>query len=184
MRFLFFNIVVGAALLYLYKGGDIDISRLTSLGTQPLQILAAASPESEKPASGHARDIIDEPKQPAPPPAPPPPVKKSESPAPLPVARPIIASEAKSDELPPIEDVVTVAKRIPKQPVYDGTPETGDPAVLRRRAEVLDTDPSPRPRQIFALEEGAALMSSADRRRSLDALAEEMEMLFLEQVGG
>lgn len=182
MRFLFFNLVVGAALLYLYKGGDIDLSRFAGVVNNAPVVVAANAPQPKSVKPGHARDVIDEPAAPAPKPKPT--SKKAEVSEPTAPAKSATPNEREALKLPTIEKEISVAKRTPKTPRFENTVVSEDPAVLRRRAEVLETTPQKSGNQEFALKEGTSLMSTADRRRSLETLAEEMEMLFLEQVGG
>ena len=182
MRFLFFNIVVGTALLYLYKGGDIDFSYFARADNRPPEILAANKPQPKPAKPGHARDVIDEPKAPVL--APKPSQEKTMAPAPKTVPKTVVTEQPKIEKLPEIKNPITVAKRIPKVPHFDTNTISEDPAVARRRSEVMETASAPSSSQDFALKEGTSLMSTADRRQSLDRLAEEMELLFLETVGG
>lgn len=182
MRFLFFNIVVGAALLYLYKGGDIDLSQLTSAASPSSITVAAHTPAPEKPKPGHARDVIDEPVAPTPKPLISP--KKAAAPVLPTQTEKAVSNTPKPEILPAIKKEISVAKRTTKLPQFGNIRKPVDPAVAQRRSEVLENAPTQHATQDFALKEGTSLMSATDRRRSLDALAEEMEMLFLEQVGG
>ena len=56
-----------------------------------------------------------------------------------------------------------------------------DADVRQRRAEVLG-EAGRKPR--VTVEEGGELMSPAERRRELDALVEQMELLYIGQIGG
>jgi len=181
MRFLFFNIVVGLALVYLYNGGEIDLSRFQSVMKSAPQIVADSTPKKPKPSSGHARDIIEEPSKPkGTPPAPKPEKPKAVSPVPEASTKSVVSAEPKTKQLPAIEKPVTVARRVVNRPLY----KSEDAEVAQRRDEVLGSSHQNPASQKFTLKEGAALMSNAERRRSLDALAEEMEMLYLEKIGG
>ena len=68
-----------------------------------------------------------------------------------------------------------------------------DPAVLKRRAEVLDgivlteeesptPEPAPRKAPKIQLAAGESLMSDQERMKQLQGLAEDMEMLFVESL--
>jgi hypothetical protein len=92
------------------------------------------------------------------------------------------------------------ARWIPPRPVHAppaGGSGTGtalapidDPAVAKRRAEILSPETAPAqaakpastPEKI-AIAEGEKLMSPSERRRELYALAQEMELLFLRNAG-
>lgn len=64
-------------------------------------------------------------------------------------------------------------------------PPVSDPAVAKRRAEVLEgiaeVAPAPPSNQV-ALAEGETLMTPQERMRDLQALAEEMELLFVDKL--
>jgi hypothetical protein len=186
MRFLLFNIVVGAALLYLYKGGNVDLALFTGPPSPAERALAASDPSPQDPKPGHARDVITGPSDPAPAPVPVP-APSVEKPAGTKTdtkPRETGLPSAQSDDLPRIDETIRVAKRTPKKPVDMELPAIDDPAVRQRRAEVLGTSEEQPRRAAISLTEGSTLMSRSDRRRSLDALAEEMEMMFLDQTGG
>ena len=196
MRFLFFNIVVGAALLYLYNGGDIDLSTFANKAkttteavvkkiakTEDFFVADAPSKPRKKP-SGHARDFIEEP---APKPTTAPKKPKAHTRAPLPKNGPMVLDKPKDKKLPAIENPMTVAKHISKAPTFGDTQKSVSPEIAQRRAEVFgeaNSQATASQGQKFALKEGSRLMSVSDRRQALESLAEEMEMLFLENVGG
>ena len=97
------------------------------------------------------------------------------------------ARESKSAkrELPPIPDAEWVETRkvhMAPKPGSDavGEPIPADPAVQRRRAEVLgDATPAKK----FTLKDGEVLMSPSDRLRELGNLADEMELLYFSSLG-
>ena len=173
MRFLFFNIVVGAALLYLYNGGDLNLSTFVNKAKSTTEVVAQKAapieslivaenpPKPKSSPSGHARDVIEEP-----------------APKPAPAPR-----KPKASSLPAIKNPVTIAKYVPKKPNFGDTQKAESPEIAKRRAEVFG-EPQTKPAQKFALKEGSNLMSVSERRQALDDLAEEMEMLFLEKIGG
>ena len=74
------------------------------------------------------------------------------------------------------------AKTVGARPVH--TINEADALVAKRRDEVLGTAPARAGTAKVALKEGTSLMSARERRRQLDRLAEEMELLYLEKVGG
>jgi len=185
MRFLFFNVVVGLALVYLYNGGKIDMSRFENALSSAPQLVADNTPKKPKPPSGHARDVIEEPAKPTgTPPAPKPEKPKAVSPAPVASPQSIVSAKSKATQLPTIEHPVTVTKRAVNKPVFENTDDNVSTEVADRREEVLGSSHPQSSSQKFALKEGSTLMTTAERRRSLETLAEEMEMLYLEKVGG
>ncbi|MDD9877783.1 MAG: hypothetical protein OXR84_10120, partial [Magnetovibrio sp.] len=58
------------------------------------------------------------------------------------------------------------------------------PVQARREAVLANGPVDDTPGGKVTLKEGTHLMSARERRRQLDDLAEEMEMLYLEKVGG
>jgi hypothetical protein len=188
MRFILFNITVGLALIYLFKGGEMPMPDWQSglaeakaqIGEITNTVPAASKTIDVAAGKSHGRDVIRQPK-PAPKPQPKPKSKKAE-PAP---------------KLPPLDKPIQVAarpepKQAPNKATYNIPPvppvPPALPAVEARRAEVMaEGNPSqsvPHPTRQVALKAGTSLMSSAERRRELNALVEEMEMLYIDKVGG
>ncbi|MEK9752900.1 MAG: hypothetical protein VW338_06775 [Rhodospirillaceae bacterium] len=148
--------------------------------------------------SGHGYDTIQEP-APKPKPQPKPKTKTSIDTEPsqatqLPAAREI-AHRPQPKKAPKGEAIgdEKVAKLPAVPPVQPALPElasrTPDP-VAKRRAEVLaegapvKAAPTAQVHRAVALKAGTSLMSAGERIRELDALADEMELLFIEKVGG
>ncbi|MDP6565682.1 MAG: hypothetical protein QF578_12715 [Alphaproteobacteria bacterium] len=200
MRFLIFNLVVAGALVYLVTGGDL--SRVPSGGEVAGRIVGAAkgAVERGRKMAGQVADRIGQPDgagddaaatktvgadksvppvarrktqppiaprrerdlnttvraRPAPPPPPPPVLADAKTPKPMARAKP----GSKSKATPRIARVTP-----PLPPITD-------PAVLRRRAEVLAEGP------IKTTVAQPRFMSPRDRRRELHALSEEMELMF------
>ncbi len=160
MRYLMFNLVVGAALFYLMAGDGPAVNpapaglegamdRAAGLARQATErashLFTGATPPASSPSDVAVAPAPD-PKAPEAPPPPPTPVPAVES-----------------DPLPAAETVP------------DPSPE-----VLKRRAEVLSSGSSSGP---VALAEGEPLMTPRERRRELDALVEEMELFYFTRVG-
>ncbi len=215
MRYILFNIAVGAALIYLFKGGELalpdiqaqfdraknEIAALTD--TSPAkQTEAAAKPLLAKAGQGqgdgHGHDTIHEPApKPLPQPAPPPKPKLKpgvnaapRKAPPLPVAKQV-AARPEPKLAPKGVAMGSVPTAMPAIPPVPPAPtrlasRDADP-VLQRRAEVLaegaPVRPAPRSQPV-ALKAGTSLMTAAERRRELDTLADEMEMLYIEKIGG
>ena len=181
MRFLLFNVVVGLALLNLFGGGlDLNDLKQRFLSTESVIEMTAETPAAPivvaaKQGPGSGRDVIGEPE-------PKPPVKK---PVTKPVKKPKQSSAAPAlPKFAPALPTLAEARTIAPAPEPKMVPN----AVAKRRAEVLGTEVAQgtrsKPARRVALKAGAAMMSTADRRRELDALVEEMEMLYLDKVGG
>ena len=195
MRFLLFNVVVGLALLNLFGGGlDLNDLKQRFLSTESVIEMTAETPAAPivvaaKQGPGSGRDVIGEPE-------PKPPVKK---PVTKPVKKPKQSSAAPAlpkfaPALPKFAPALPkFAPALPKLAEARTIAPAPEPkmvpnAVAKRRAEVLGTEVAQgtrsKPARRVALKAGAAMMSTADRRRELDALVEEMEMLYLDKVGG
>ncbi len=180
MRFLLFNIVVGVALLNLFGGGlDLNDLKQRFLDTEPVAEMVAtpvATPAATAPIAvaatqgpGSGRDVIEEPK---------PPVKK-------PVTKPVKKPKRSNADtaLPQLAEARTIESAPEPKVVPNAAPKTMPDAVAQRRAEVLADGPA-KPTRRVALKAGSAMMSTTERRRELDALVEEMEMLYLDKIGG
>ena len=208
MRFLVFNIAVGLALVYLINGGSMptggikqglaDMGRKAEAVAAGLQrkLIVADAPKPGTGSDGHGRDTI--PGSPAP--------KPISKPTPKPTTRsaiePAVQSPKTSDNQPVMRATAPpspppAAKPSPRKLVRLKTApkiiKSGRdvaPEVARRRAEVLgQTAPTAAaaskalPSKV-ALKAGAQLMTPAERQRQLQSLAEDMELLYLEKVGG
>jgi hypothetical protein len=158
----------------------------------------AAKIELASQGSGHGHDTIQEP-APKPKPQPKPKTKTSTDAEPgqaprLPAAREI-AQRPEPKKAPKGEAIGD--EKVAKLPVVPPVPpaltelanRASDP-VAKRRAEVLaegapvKAAPTAQVHRAVALKAGTSLMSASERKRELDALADEMELLFIEKVGG
>jgi len=174
MRFLLFNLIVAGALVYLLSDGGLSERVRQSLalvgdrlGTAPAAAPAAptavpapratatpapaprSEPLAEQAVAAAAADPADAPAAPV--------VEATAPPAP-------VASETAASTPTPVTPAAT--ELVP----------TSDPAVQRRRAEVLGTAPA----ETAATTEG--FMSPQLRRRELQVLSEEMELLFSQLI--
>lgn len=206
MRYILFNIAVAAALIYLFNGGELTVpdfrASLERAKTEISALHTSDAPTPTKPillakeGKGHGRDTIGEP-TPTPKPQPrPTPTPKPRATNPMPKLPPLDGARqiAKRPTPKPAPKGVAAAITVPPVPPAPPAPtaRATDP-ISQRRAEVLAQGPTPAatqraaasaPSTPVALKAGTALMSVADRRRALDALAEEMEMLYIEKIGG
>ena len=185
MRFILFNIAVGAALIYLFNGGELPLNQLKSglqqtkaqiaqLGEPKPTPKPAAAQQLAKEGKGHGRDVIRDPK----------PKPQAPAPAPTPKPKPKTKSKESAPTVPQLEKPASIAnhptpKLVPGANASIKVPPV-PPAVAKRRAQVLAKG-KPVP---VALKAGTSMMLASERRRELDALAEEMEMLYIEKVGG
>ncbi len=182
MKFLFFNLVVIVALVYLFVADRRDFHATADhLFDTVEEVKSKAAETIENAKAEHEKDrqptisVLDQSDVDAPP---------SDTDANhnggVEAYR-----ELASDIAQPYEESDTPASQDHRLPATQ-LPPVDDPDVARRRAEVLDGIGVPEyPRNVPAkvvLAEGEKLMSPGDRRRELYALAEEMELLFLDQL--
>ena len=181
MKFILFNVVVAAGLFFLLTGTDSPVLstgpgvfsdavlKASELGDKVAQRLAhvgpSESPEIPAPAKANppARNADQETFPP--PPAPAPKQVVTTNPPPFPPA--IEVAPRKINAVPGDADVAAIADDL-------------DADVRQRRAEVLG-EVKRKPR--VTVEEGGKLMNPAERRRELDALVEQMELLYIGQIG-
>ena len=191
MRFLLFNVAVVAALAYLFSMEREDLhvaaDRLhDGLDTARSLAKEVTAPEAAPSTDETAWPNPDELPEPLPEtqtaaiaeaPAKPQPA----APAPeVPVTQRAEAPAATASEAPPPSNAGLI----------DQLPPVSDPAVARRRAEVLEgLTPPPAVQRAAAAEapelvlaEGQALMSDEERLKQLYVLAEEMELLFVQKL--
>ncbi len=194
MKFLLFNAAVIAALVYLF---GVDRSDLDAASDH----LQTSADRLEEVAQDKVDAVLDElRKTPAPTDSPVP--TSTEAPvAPAMAAEPPAGIPEDTDRRPagpvgaPEVDGATKPDAVASAPPNHGSPDTEgpelpaaeplpavrDPAVAKRRAEVLGGVASADGRASVALAEGEQLMSPEQRVRELHALAEEMELLFVDK---
>lgn len=180
MRFILFNITVGAALVYLFNGGDLPLdsvkrgleqtkAQIAQLGEPKLASEPVPLQQLVREGKSHGRDVIRDPK----------PTR------PAPVSKP--KSKSKTTEpvpaTPQLNKPISIAKHPAPKPVSQTSASTqGRPmpsAVAERRTQVLATG-KPEP---VTLKAGTSMMLASERRRELDALVEEMEMTYIDKIG-
>lgn len=173
MKFIFFNLAVVAALFYLFQADRSDFRAAADRAYDAVDEVQALAKDVAKNATRQGSRLLKEHETPAAdprewntpipgtaeaPPAPPP--------APAVVSVPAVSTETE----PPATDAAATA-----------SPLLADPAVARRRAEVLGSGDG-QPALAPALVEGTALMAPEERRRQLFSLAEDMEFMFVKRV--
>ena len=198
MRFLIFNLVVGAAIFYLVADGDaarqLGLSEATVAKVGSVTEKIQSVFEGERPQVSVTKPVTA-PKTPAK--GLDAAVKQSmkriqarslEKPAP-PVKTPRAALEKTA---PPVVDPLPAPKKVAKAvppPIGDAkyvatrpvkpAPKPVAPEVESRRAEVMGAKKGDRS---FAVENGEALMSPAERLRELSNLADDMELVYFNSL--
>ncbi len=177
MKFIFFNLAVVAALFYLFQADRADFRAAADRAYDAVDEVQALAKDVAKNATRQGSRLLKEPETPAAdprewntpipgtaeaPPAPPP--------APVVVSVPAEMIPPVTETEPPATDAAATA-----------SPLLADPAVARRRAEVLGSGDG-QPALAPALVEGTALMAPEERRRQLFSLAEDMEFMFVKRV--
>jgi hypothetical protein len=197
MKFMFFNIVVGAALVYLVTGGSPEV--LSKLGV-PSPVLDTIEDVKERVSSVESvikkvrEDTTSVPKA------------KSIKPQVIPTKdvdeikqEPVIASQSfkPKQKLPELTEPTWIPETKTNQP--DEMLGTGKvqkqiaTAVQQRRDEILGKGITPTPQKssasimgvnpAYTMKDGEQLMSPSQRRRELRSLVEEMELLYLDKAG-
>ena len=191
MRFLFFNVIVGLALVYLFNGDKMPTGgfresvsvkqestgkavgkmkrKLDVVNTQKSKTNTDAKAEPKTEPKAFTKDIIPVRKLA--------PAKREQSPPPPPPS-----AEPYEQLVQPLR--LPKAQTITSRPVHtiDEAYAVNIP-VLKHGDEVFASGPAPAPGAKFSLKEGTNLMSVDERRRQLDNLAEEMELLYFEKIG-
>ena len=203
MRFILFNLVVGAAVVYLISGNAGDTVRSAGFSETTASVIedignkarATVAKAVEKTPNG-APTAVENPKPKA--------VAKTPNGAPTAVGNPKPKAVAKTHEtsatamktpelkktVPPLEEAKTVVSRpIHKTPPSKANPvdeapngqlASVSPEVDKRRAEILGKrDDGPK----YAIEGGEQLMSATDRYRELSKLVDDMELVYFNSLG-
>ena len=198
MKFIFFNIIVGVALVYLVTGGSPEA--LSNLGV-PSPVLDTIEEVKEKVGSiekvmkkvKEDATLAPKTKPPSPEIAPTKDVAEVEQ-------EPVLPAQSFKPEqkLPELAEPTWIPEAKTNRP--DETLGTGKPqkqiatAVQQRRDEILGRGIKPTPqkslasvggaKRAYAVKDGEQLMSPSQRRRELRSLVEEMELLYLDKAGG
>jgi hypothetical protein len=166
MKFIFFNLAVVAALIYLFQAERSDFHAAADRAYDAVDGVHALTQDAVRKGNRLLKDT----EAPAADPdaaVPPMPGTAEAVPAPPPATAPVAAKATPPTDTAP--QVANVAAQ--------GAPPLGNPAVARRRTEVLGAvDGQP------ALAEGTALMAPEERRRQLFSLAEDMEFIFVKRI--
>jgi outer membrane biosynthesis protein TonB len=155
MKFVLFNIAVLAALYVLFNPDSVDFHALSARAHATVETVRGAVEPAVAGEAAPVEAVAEQPVAKAPDPNPP------AEPAPKPVAMAQVAEKAA-----PTSQDIPVAKL--------------DPAVAKRRAEVLGLAPPPAAAPAPQADE--ALMTPEQRRRELFTLAEEMELFYVRHL--
>jgi len=182
MKFLAFNLAVGLALIFLFttdKGdvhkavdrahelaGDMKKMAKEAIGAKTVQTNAPAKMTERKSST-----VVQTPETKTAPKIKTP--SKTVSIAPVLPKKQIVSA-------PPAPPAVAPPSALPSPKKAGGAPSNLAPEVAKRRAAILNNSPTADPTPV--LKKGDKLMSSADRRRELLSLAEEMELLYAKSV--
>ncbi len=189
MKFLLFNAAVIAALIYLFGAdrSDLDAAsghlrasaeRLGDVAQDKVDAALDGLPAKPSLDDEALRGYAEEPDTPP---------AEAEAPEPLPEDKTdaTMASdttESVGPSAPTPSETVTKPAEAPAKATTDSLPALRDPAVAKRRAEVLGGGARATGTASVALAEGERLMSPEQRVRELHALAEEMELLFVDKM--
>ena len=191
MRFILFNIFVGVALIYLFNGGTLSFGDLGAsiyqtkdkiaawVQIQPSKLETGFQTTDANVAYGRNRTQ-----------------KKAPSSS---------AISPKQEALIAVDVPASTTKivKVVKIKKMKRVPEANNKDLITRSAEKRSSkssslkssnvgplpktgpaDPSPKAGSGLKLKAGTSMMSPSERRRELDALAEEMEMLYIKTFGG
>ncbi|MEC7303298.1 MAG: hypothetical protein VXV97_12200 [Pseudomonadota bacterium] len=203
MRFILFNLVVGAAVVYLISGNAGDTVRSAGFSETTASVIedigdkaraTVAKAVEKTPNGAPTADKNPKPKTVAKTPNGATPTEENPKPKAVAKTHETSATAMKTPELkktvPPLEEAKTVVSRpIQKTPPSKANPvdeapngqlASVSPEVDKRRAEILGKrDDGPK----YAIEGGEQLMSATDRYRELSKLVDDMELVYFNSLG-
>ena len=203
MRFILFNLVVGAAVVYLISGNAGDTVRSAGFSETTASVIedigdkaraTVAKAVEKTPNGAPTADKNPKPKAVAKTPNGAPTAVENSKPKEVAKTHETSATAIKTPELkktvPPLEEAKTVVSRpIHKTPPSKANPvdeapngqlASVSPEVDKRRAEILGKrDDGPK----YAIEGGEQLMSATDRYRELSKLVDDMELVYFNSLG-
>ena len=203
MRFILFNLVVGAAVVYLISGNAGDTVRSAGFSETTASVIedigdkaraTVAKAVEKTPNGAPTADKNPKPKAVAKTPNGATPAEENPKPKAVAKTHETSATAMKTPELtktvPPLEEAKTVVSRpIHKTPPSKANPvdeapngqlASVSPEVDKRRAEILGKrDDGPK----YAIEGGEQLMSATDRYRELSKLVDDMELVYFNSLG-
>jgi hypothetical protein len=198
MRFVIFNFVVAAALIYLVTGGSPET--LTAIGVPDTVVDAieevkgnTPDPKKEPVKKIKVLAVVPDPVE-----------SKPQLEPELSVAsikKPLTFRKLET-KLPPLAEAkwIPESKSLKPDETLTATrlaikpKEKLSPEIKRRRSEIFGIankstakvvpTPALKPKKTYAVKAGEKLMSPSQRRRELRALVEDMELLYLDKAGG
>ena len=203
MRFILFNLVVGAAVVYLISGNAGDTVRSAGFSETTASVIedigdkaraTVAKAVEKTPNGAPTADKNPKPEAVAKTPSGATPAEENPKPKAAAKTHESSATAMKTPELkktvPPLEEAKTVVSRpIHKTPPSKANPvdeapngqlASVSPEVDKRRAEILGKrDDGPK----YAIEGGEQLMSATDRYRELSKLVDDMELVYFNSLG-
>jgi len=195
MKYLLFNVAVAAALVFLFTADRGEVQKIAGrVHDAAGDMKAHANKALETGQSLLKRDLAEAGRKtdPVPAAAPVAPVAPMTKPEPQPAAKPaappvVTRPEPPSAPLtePPAPSRLAGNIPVPPQaaPAIPTMAAAGlDPAVAKRRREVLDGIDTAAVAAAPALKEGTRLMTPTERRKELLSLAEEMELLYARSI--
>ena len=211
MKFVLFNIAVGAAAIYLLVGDPGATARQAGLPEAAISAIDAlshkakktvvdnvaevpqpiAQPEAAIDALSHkAKKTVVEVPQPIAQPKPFPTVAKATpKTADEPITKPIVEAQA-----PQTAPTIRQAAFVPTKPVHIAPTPKRNPGVEARKGNPVSLSPQLSQRRAevlgngktdskFAVKDGAAMMSPGDRYRELSKLVDDMELVYFNSLG-
>ena len=211
MKFILFNIAVGAAAIYLLVGDPGATARQAGLPEAAISAIDAlshkakktvvdnvaevpqpiAQPEAAIDALSHkAKKTVVEVPQPIAQPKPSPKVAKATpKTADEPITKPIVEAQA-----PQTTPTIRQAAFVPTKPVHSAPTPKRNPGVAARKGNPVSLPPQLSQRRAevlgngktdskFAVKDGAAMMSPGDRYRELSKLVDDMELVYFNSLG-
>ena len=203
MRFILFNLVVGAAVVYLISGNAGDTVRSAGFSETTASVIedigdkaraTVAKAVEKTPNGAPTADKNPKPEAVAKTPNGATPAEENPKPKAAAKTHETSATAMKTPELkktvPPLEEAKTVVSRpIHKTPPSKANPvdeapngqlASVSPEVDKRRAEILGKrDDGPK----YAIEGGEQLVSATDRYRELSKLVDDMELVYFNSLG-
>ena len=189
MRFILFNIAVGTALVYLFNTGTLPLGDLrANVDRTAAKVVAWSNAKTSQPklivqpsakiGTSGQKNISERQV-----------VPREEIPIPGPRRSAKEAVETgrsfnkldrpNSQQAPPPKIKAQESTKGPA--VRHALSKTQDSRAYRTKTRDVKL---PALKQRFTIKTGASMMSASDRKRELDALAEEMELLYIKKLGG
>ena len=203
MRFILFNLVVGASVVYLISGNAGDTVRSAGFSETTASVIedigdkaraTVAKAVEKTPNGAPTADKNPKPKAVAKTPNGATPAEENPKPKAVAKTHETSATAMKTPELKKTVPLLEEAKTVVSRPIHKTPPSKANPVdeapngqlasvspeVDKRRAEILGKrDDGPK----YAIEGGEQLMSATDRYRELSKLVDDMELVYFNSLG-